>query len=287
MTKWSFLIVSLLLLLTAFLTFCGVPEAAKEAGQAVERTGQSLERTGEKVRQAADLIRQIDPIALNRLLQSDEELREQVKALSLQLENASEGRGGVVLQGKEVLLEIPRHVGTLRVQAYIDSPERMALNRRLNDTEIRLGSNCAGILKATIDELRTMTDFGKKMESVIRYQIDGNGWEELANKCDADAEEKFRTFLKSVPVVPVEDFAQINLEDQFFDAGDHRIVVQVFVIEPNPQGRWSVQMRVVNQAPNGARKVLGDFDADDQSVKELPKDRAAIIVSYWVKVLVN
>jgi hypothetical protein len=107
---------------------CGVNDAAKTIGGSLEATSQNVKAGLDNLSAGVAQVSKIDPVGINRLLNENKDLREQLDTIRYKLD--SYGNGGVVVEigsNSRVVFQISGYRGAMTLDAWVDSelPDNM------------------------------------------------------------------------------------------------------------------------------------------------------------------
>jgi hypothetical protein len=183
----------------------------------------------------------IDPIALNKLLEENAALRDQLSTVRSSLTSAGLGTAVVTLKNRRIVLRIPHHTGTHTVSAWIDDRKNWVWqNRRFLHQEYQLPlDDDAYFLESFRNSVKSNALGISNIISPDSWnaQVKGTIWAHTTYA----VKPAFSRFLREAPVSPGPDTEGVEIQEQFLTKGTHTIVVSVTPEKADQSDRWSLR----------------------------------------------
>lgn len=227
----------------------------------VERATGHIEKASENLSKGLTDLSTIDPVALNKLLKENEQLRQTADLLREKLQ-AADGIASIpVGPGSEALFEITGYTGQLRLSAWVDTDRNKFI-----DNKVLLLNEKPFVLHETYRHLVSLA---------------GVPWQERDKMLAADAQASVQEYLKYPFVLPSPEMRQHSIYRRFRASGDHSVMLQVTPEALDKSGHWAIEYNVVVKTGTGEGQVIaGRMDGDTSRYKlgePLPPKEAAFL----------
>ncbi len=253
------------------LSGCGIGTGVAKAGQSVESLGKSVERSSAEL---AKGLRGLDPVALNKLLNENAELRKQLLEVRNRIDGRSLGTGNIVLKDNRLLIQVTDYRGTFRIDGWVDEPDTWFWqNRTLAERNPELPFNFGGVSNRLFQKWRDAAlsvapptvNRAQFAESAVWATLRANP-EQLYTHLTRHANTVATNYLRASKAVELAGAPSVDLQSQIGDSGTHVIGVRITPIALDVTGKWGLRGQLLSIAPSGATQVLKEFDvSSDQT----------------------
>jgi hypothetical protein len=250
---------------------CGIEQATKTVKEAtgdVKDASKNLKDGAESLSQGMD---KLDPVALKKLLDDNQSLRNQLIDVTKRVEGGIQGTGAIQIENRNVIVNIARYTGSHRLNGWVDDMDNWFWkDRGLDDKDIVFPLDVG----ATVEN-GYHNNIGQPYA-----QFMGGFRAEVTNKVG----EAFRQFLHTTAIVPGPEVEPVNLNTRFGGAGRHLINIEVTPVAADRNGRWSMRFDLLLQKNNGERELIEEVDFDSTNYANHPLGTALPAVHGLVNV---
>jgi hypothetical protein len=206
---------------------------------------------------------QLDPVALNRLLNENAGLREQLERVTGQLNKAA-GLGMIEIINRAVQIKVVTYRGGFVVDGWVDQETNKFWSGRVFEKkDFSFGDESENLMPI----LR---------ESQRRFTVDrGQAWDNIARASQSFLLTKVMGYLAANTIVPGPDSQGIDLNTNFGStSGQHKIVLRITPIAKDTAGQWSIRFHTVLIRENRDEELIRQFDLTSQGNPAAPLNAA-------------
>ena len=168
---------------------------------------------------------ELDPIALNKLLKDNDQLRQTSQLLQDKLREV-DGVGSVYVgPNSEVYLDITAYTGSLRVTGWVDD-ER---NKFIENIVLEAGEKPFTLSKKWSD---------------ISSWYSTSPWQEKDTILAGIAQQSFDAYMASPFTLPSPDSSNYSVDRRFLVSGEHSIKLQITPEALDRNGEWIIEYRL-------------------------------------------
>jgi len=113
----------------------------------------AFDSSADKIRigaeELAEGMREIDPLALNKLLADNKDLRDKLNEATVQLSRVSDGGGVIALKNRRLQLRVEKYEGAFHVDGFIDNKENVIWRADLPNMEKSLVLNIDEVISSS------------------------------------------------------------------------------------------------------------------------------------------
>jgi hypothetical protein len=190
----------------------------------VEKATKNIENASKNLKDGMTDLGHIDPIALNKLLKDNDELRATSQLLQDKI-RAVDGVGSVYVgPNSEVYLSITAYTGTLRVNGWVDDERN-----KFMDNIVLEGGEKPFVLN-------------KKWSDISRY--DNTTWQQKDDFLAGTAQQSFDAYMTSPFTLPSPDSSLYSVDRRFLASGEHSIKLQLIPEVLDRNGEWIIEYRL-------------------------------------------
>lgn len=232
-------------------------------GDQLNEVADEFNRSLTKIENAAD---KVDPVAVKKLLKSNDELRKKLIEMTRKIDGYTEGTGKIVLKDRKLQIQILEYRGEFRINSWVDEPKNWHWNNvRFGDKNTKLSIDFKQIWSNLYEGLRRKGGHGTLSDDQAweRMRYDG-GLDEVFRRYQATLEQRFDEYLKSTTIPNHDKFA--DLHSQLEKAGPHIIGIEVTPIANDNYGKWAIKGAIVSITPGRDVEKIKEFDLDSDLI---------------------
>jgi hypothetical protein len=210
----------------------------------------------------------LDPLALNRLLKENADLKAQFETVRGVLNaNAAPGNIGVGPNTRAVF-EITGYTGQLRIDAWVDTPQNKFIsNRVLLNAETGLDMTYTHGHDDIYNTWNWCNSTGQGNvynSCFVNYIYNLDKGKLIDSEYQAAVSAALEKFLAQPFVLPSVDMAQQAFDQRFYQEGEHALFVQVTPEKLDSHGSWVLEYKMYTTGPSDKeeRFFVGRIDSD-------------------------
>lgn len=213
----------------------------------IERATKNIQNGAESISKGMSDLSKLDPIALNKLLKENEELRQTAELLRKKLQEVDGVASVHVGQGSEVIFEITGYKGRLRLSGWVDNERNKFIDNRV----------------LLLIEKPFVLD---RSWSYISGWYAPLPYQEKDVKMAEVAQASFDKYLADPFVPPSTDMRLHSVDRRFLSSGQHSILLQVTPEALDKNGQWELEYKMYVQTP-AKQAVVTTGRMDSQTSK--------------------
>jgi hypothetical protein len=226
----------------------------------VERATKNIQQGAESLSKGMTDLSNIDPIALNKLLKANDELRKTAEQLRSKLQEVDGVGTMYVGPGSEVSFEITGYKGRLRISGWVDQDRNKFMDNR-------------------VLELLENPFVLDKSWAQVSAEYSYASWQEKNAAMAKVAQDSFNKYLANPFVPPSVDMRVHAIDRRFLTSGQHSVMLQITPEALDKYGQWEIEYKMYVTTANKQDLVtVGRMDSQtskfDLGKPMLPKEVA-------------
>lgn len=194
----------------------------------VERATKNIQNGAESLSKGMTDLGHIDPVALNKLLAENAELRKTSEDLRASLQKVDGVASVYVGPGSETFFEITGYKGCLRLSGWIDQERNKFIDNRV----LELIEKPFVLDKSWVDMTFIYGD--------APYQVKNQKMAEVA-------QASFDKYLANPFIPPSPDMQVHAVDRRFLGSGPHSVMLQITPVSLDKYGQWEIEYKMYVQ----------------------------------------
>jgi hypothetical protein len=225
--------------------------------------GCGAEKSTKNIERGLTELAKLDPLALKKLLDENEDLRKKLTDINARLQGLPTGSGKVGLKNYIVRTEVTHYTGKFEVNGWINSRTNWFwLDQPFNELSVRLPLDYERIygdaraeIKNKLNKIwRKLPSYSAAPAEVVNESV-GKSGAVFISAYQSAVENAFQKFLTNAVFTPLPLQQDAELNTKFIEMGKHVVSIEITPLAPNASGIWALQGRVALYTPDGKELV--------------------------------